>query len=127
MAEEQPQPPSTTTNNHPHSNLITSFTEITSSSIEEATFFLKSHNFDLDSALSTIFETTTTVPTSHRNPNSQQNDVNDDVNSPASSSPSRSRSVSNLNWPQFTSPSNCLSISRRLTLQPFSLQEEPKK
>nr|GEW60612.1 hypothetical protein [Tanacetum cinerariifolium] len=91
MAEEQPQPPSTITNNHHHSDLILSFIEITSSSIEEATFFLESHSFDLDSALSTFFETTTAV---HQNPNSQQNDANDDVNSPASSSRSRSRSVS---------------------------------
>ncbi|GKE23716.1 UBA and UBX domain-containing-like protein [Tanacetum coccineum] len=91
MAEE---PPSTTANNHPHSDLITSFTEITSSSIEEATFFLESHSFNLDSALSTFFETTAVPTTVHQNPNSQQNDANDDVDSPASSSPSRSRSVS---------------------------------
>ncbi|GJR43368.1 plant UBX domain-containing protein 4-like protein [Tanacetum coccineum] len=72
MAEE---PPSTTANNNPHSDLITSFTVITSSSIEEATFFLESHSFNLDSALSTFFETTAVPTTVHQNPMSLDSGV----------------------------------------------------
>ncbi|KAL7218891.1 hypothetical protein ACSBR2_012039 [Camellia fascicularis] len=43
-------------NNNPHTDLINSFCEITSSSRDEALFFLESHNFSLDSALSTFLE-----------------------------------------------------------------------
>ncbi|GAA0154664.1 protein-binding activity modulator [Lithospermum erythrorhizon] len=43
------------------STLINSFCEITSCSQSEALFFLESHNFDLDSAVSTFLETTTNI------------------------------------------------------------------
>ncbi|KAK4369357.1 hypothetical protein RND71_013149 [Anisodus tanguticus] len=39
--------------------LVTTFCDITSSSKPEALFFLESHNFDLDSAVSTFFENNT--------------------------------------------------------------------
>ncbi|KAI9095382.1 hypothetical protein K1719_026416 [Acacia pycnantha] len=39
-----------------NASLINSFCEITSSSKEEAIFFLESHNFDLDAAVSTFFD-----------------------------------------------------------------------
>ncbi|KAK3022364.1 hypothetical protein RJ639_045315 [Escallonia herrerae] len=47
---------------NPHADLIDTFTEITSASKQEALFFLESHNYDLDSAVSTFLETTH-VPT----------------------------------------------------------------
>ncbi|KAK1389067.1 Serine/threonine protein phosphatase 2A 55 kDa regulatory subunit B prime gamma [Heracleum sosnowskyi] len=51
----------TAPNNHPHADLINTFTTITSSSPQEALFFLESHNFDLDAAVSTFFETSAAV------------------------------------------------------------------
>ncbi|XP_071698150.1 plant UBX domain-containing protein 4-like [Rutidosis leptorrhynchoides] len=85
--------PATNTNN-PNHEFITAFSDITSASKEEATFFLESHNYDLDSALSTFFETTTVAagehaPVPHRNPN-----LSDDIEVSPVSSPSRSRSAS---------------------------------
>lgn len=69
-----------------HTDLINTFSDITSSSKEEALFFLESHNFDLDSAVSTFFETNSTVP------------ADADAPAPATlspiNSPSRSRSRS---------------------------------
>ena len=41
--------------------MIAAFSEITSATKEEASFFLESHNFDLDSAVSTFFETAAVV------------------------------------------------------------------
>ncbi|KAK9689597.1 hypothetical protein RND81_09G070300 [Saponaria officinalis] len=44
--------------------MLSTFMEITSSTPEEAHFFLESHNFDLDAAVSTFFESTSSaVPT----------------------------------------------------------------
>lgn len=40
-----------------HSSLISTFCEITSASESEALFFLESHNYNLDSAVSTFLET----------------------------------------------------------------------
>lgn len=51
----------TAPDNHPHADLINTFITITSSSPQEALFFLESHNFDLDAAVSTFFETSTAV------------------------------------------------------------------
>ncbi|KAL5715356.1 Plant UBX domain-containing protein 4 [Ranunculus cassubicifolius] len=42
-----------------HKKLVETFCAITSSSPEEALFFLESHNFDLDSAVSTFYENNT--------------------------------------------------------------------
>ncbi|XP_073124091.1 plant UBX domain-containing protein 3-like [Henckelia pumila] len=45
-------------NGHPHIDLINTFCEITNCAFKsEALFFLESHNFDLDAAVSTFFET----------------------------------------------------------------------
>ncbi|CAL5391151.1 unnamed protein product [Camellia sinensis] len=48
-------------NNNPHTDLINTFCEITSSSRDEALFFLESHNFSLDSALCTFLEPSATA------------------------------------------------------------------
>ncbi|GAB2233791.1 hypothetical protein Droror1_Dr00003020 [Drosera rotundifolia] len=66
--------------------LIQTFIEITSATPAEAQFYLESHNFDLDAAVSTFFESTTAVT----------NAVADArASSPSPSpSPDRSRSVS---------------------------------
>ncbi|XP_071736578.1 plant UBX domain-containing protein 4-like [Rutidosis leptorrhynchoides] len=82
------------TNTNPHHELITAFSAITSASKEEATFFLESHNYDLDSAVSTFYETTAIAAVEHapapqRNPNRSG-----DIEISPSSSPSRSRSAS---------------------------------
>lgn len=98
---EQQQTPATAISgdDNPHSDLITAFSEITSATKEEASFFLESHNYDLDSAVSTFFETTTTIPTAveqqpHRNPNPNQTDENNSQDSSSPSRNSRSRSAS---------------------------------
>lgn len=46
----------TTTNTEMNENLITSFVEITSSTREEASFFLESHRWDLDAAVSAFLD-----------------------------------------------------------------------
>ncbi|GMP53897.1 hypothetical protein CsSME_00019220 [Camellia sinensis var. sinensis] len=47
-------------NNNPPTDLINTFCEITSTSRDEALFFLESHNFSLDSALCTFLEPSAT-------------------------------------------------------------------
>ncbi|XP_030483849.2 plant UBX domain-containing protein 4 [Cannabis sativa] len=47
-----------------HDDLINSFCEITSSSKEEAQFYLESHNWDLDAAVSTLLDDNTVPPAS---------------------------------------------------------------
>ncbi|XP_076934633.1 plant UBX domain-containing protein 4-like [Bidens hawaiensis] len=86
------EPPAINTNtggSNPHDDIIIAFSDITSASREEATFFLESHNYDLDSAVTTFFEANDD-PLTHQNPNPNPNS---DTHSP-SSSPSRSRSAS---------------------------------
>ncbi|OIT00130.1 PREDICTED: plant UBX domain-containing protein 4-like [Nicotiana attenuata] len=71
--------------------LVNTFCEITSASKPEALFFLESHNFDLDSAVSTFFENNT-LPAA-----AADEDYNDAPASAAADqrrSPSRSRSPS---------------------------------
>ncbi|XP_059661112.1 plant UBX domain-containing protein 4-like [Cornus florida] len=73
------------TENQTH--LVSTFCEITSSSKEEALFFLESHNYDLDLAVSTFLETTAAADadaSDHNLPRSRS----------PSPSPSRSRSPS---------------------------------
>ncbi|XP_023763554.1 plant UBX domain-containing protein 4 [Lactuca sativa] len=90
--------PATNIGGDAHQEMIAAFSEITSATKEEASFFLESHNFDLDSAVSTFFETAAAVeeaPVSAlpgRNPN-RPSDTHSPSFSP-SSSPSRSRSAS---------------------------------
>lgn len=81
--------------NNPHADLINTFTEITSSSQQEALFFLESHNFDLDAAVSTFLETTTAVAGDGANPVASAVGERSESLSPESS-PSRSRSPSPL-------------------------------
>lgn len=50
-----------------NASLINSFCEITSSSKEEAIFFLESHNFDLDAAVSTFFDNNNNVSANNNN------------------------------------------------------------
>ncbi|KAF7833069.1 plant UBX domain-containing protein 4-like [Senna tora] len=56
-----------------HAALIISFCEITSASHQEAVFYLESHNFDLDAAVSTFLDST-----SHHNITGGTNDVAED-------------------------------------------------
>ncbi|KAI3786365.1 hypothetical protein L1987_39986 [Smallanthus sonchifolius] len=84
--------PATNLGGEPHHDLITAFSEITSASKEEATFFLESHNYDLDSAVSTFFETTAAA--GEDAPVSALPGRNPSPSLSPSSSPSRSRSAS---------------------------------
>lgn len=95
----------TAPNNHPHADLINTFTNITSSSPQEALFFLESHNFDLDAAVSTFFETSTAVDVAVA--------VADDASIPVTAE--RSESLS----PEST-PSRSRSPSPQLPMRPQS-------
>lgn len=57
MESENPKPSSSDS-----TALINSFIEITSSTKQEALFFLESHNFDLDAAVSSFLDNDTTLP-----------------------------------------------------------------
>ena len=94
--------PAQNTDANANSALIESFCEITASSKQEALFFLESHNFDLDAAVSTFLENNTDVVI---NDNNVPNPVLPSHSSPSppeshspdlspSQSPSRSRSRS---------------------------------
>ncbi|KAE8728426.1 Plant UBX domain-containing protein 5 [Hibiscus syriacus] len=83
--------------------LINSFIEITSSSKEEALFFLESHQWDLDAAVSTFLDSNSTVahqshpiapPPSGAINNSLTSSPSDSPDYSPSQSPSRSRSPS---------------------------------
>ncbi|KAL0762531.1 hypothetical protein Bca101_078682 [Brassica carinata] len=93
-----------TTTTEMNENLITSFLEITSSSREEATFFLESHRWDLDAAVSTFLDTDATAAAADDlpagpNPSLPPPSIpaaspHSPDYSPSESSPSRSRSPS---------------------------------
>ncbi|XP_039055978.1 uncharacterized protein LOC120198777 [Hibiscus syriacus] len=83
--------------------LINSFIEITSSSKEEALFFLESHQWDLDASVSTFFDSNSTAaqqprsiapPVSGAVNNSPTSSPSDSADYSPSQSPSRSRSPS---------------------------------
>ncbi|XWS75781.1 hypothetical protein CRYUN_Cryun01aG0121600 [Craigia yunnanensis] len=93
--------------NHPTANqnaaLVSSFIEITSSSKEEALFFLESHQWDLDAAVSTFLDNNSTavhqphpivLPPSRNLNNSPTSSPSDSPDYSPSQSPSRSRSPS---------------------------------
>ncbi|KAF8082779.1 hypothetical protein N665_0808s0015 [Sinapis alba] len=93
--------------NKTNENLITSFLEITSSSREEASFFLESHRWDLDAAVSTFLDNDATPapaaandlpagpnPSLHPPPSIPAASPHSPDYSPSESSPSRSRSPS---------------------------------
>ncbi|KAI4331036.1 hypothetical protein MLD38_029265 [Melastoma candidum] len=89
----------------PAGTLVNSFVELTSSSHEEALFFLESHNFDLDAAVSTFFDNSASIAVDP-NPNNPVHDpspTGPSPNFPPSQSPSQSQSYS---------PSPSLSRSR---------------
>lgn len=99
--EPETQQPAANLNNPA---LINSFMEITSSSKEEAAFFLESHQWDLDAAVSTFLDNNNSIVADHQPhpiaPPPPSRDLN---NSPSpsdspdyspSQSPSRSRSPS---------------------------------
>ena len=71
MEAEEANP--SNTNNE---DLITSFCEITSSTREEALFFLESHNFHLDSAVSTFLDN----DNDNNNNNNNTNNNNENIN-----------------------------------------------
>ncbi|KAL0301770.1 UNVERIFIED_CONTAM: Plant UBX domain-containing protein 5 [Sesamum radiatum] len=84
-------------NNHPQVALINTFCEITASaSKSEALFFLESHNFDLDAAVSTFLDDAN--PVAAANPGSpaaqSQSHYSPSESLSPSNSPSRSRSPS---------------------------------
>ncbi|KAL8209072.1 hypothetical protein R6Q57_008484, partial [Mikania cordata] len=88
------QSPETNIAGRHQDDMISQFSVITSASKEEATFFLESHNYDLDSALTTFFETTGTAAKEDAlEPAPTGGNLNRSSLSP-SSSPSRSRSAS---------------------------------
>ncbi|KAK2982119.1 hypothetical protein RJ640_026081 [Escallonia rubra] len=81
---------------NPHADLIDTFAEITSASKQEALFFLESHNYDLDSAVSTFLETTH-IPTATATAAAATGNSlspSQSLSPSPSSSPSRSRSPS---------------------------------
>ncbi|CAK9179333.1 unnamed protein product [Ilex paraguariensis] len=89
--------------NNPNTTLIDTFCEITSSSKSEAQFFLESHNFDLDSAVSTYLETSlstidnhplSTITAHQQQPLSPSQSQSPSHSYSSSQSPSRSRSPS---------------------------------
>ncbi|XP_019456914.1 PREDICTED: plant UBX domain-containing protein 4 [Lupinus angustifolius] len=86
------------TDSNPDGNaaLINSFCEITSSSKQEALFFLESHNFDLDAAVSTFLDNsnTNTLNDAVTNVVPRSPSHSPDFQPSASPSPSRSRSTS---------------------------------
>nr|KAJ0193888.1 hypothetical protein LSAT_V11C800415420 [Lactuca sativa] len=90
--------PATNIGEDAHQEMVAAFSEITSATKEEASFFLESHNFDLYSAVSTFFEIIVAVEEAHvsalpsRNPN-RPSDTHSPSFSP-SSSLSCSRSAS---------------------------------
>ncbi|XP_076884291.1 plant UBX domain-containing protein 4-like [Bidens hawaiensis] len=106
--EDSPAINTTTGGSNPHDDIITAFSDITSASREEATFFLESHNYDLDSAVTTFFEANDD-PITHQNPN-----PNADTHSPLSS-PSRSRSASPPPSHQLASDNNPYNLRSRNT------------
>lgn len=100
-------------------NLINSFLEITSSSREEATFFLESHRWDLDAAVSTFLDNDAVtapadLPTAP-NPNIHQSSI-----AAASPSPSHSPDYS----PSETSPSRSRSPSPPSRAAPYRLRSK---
>ncbi|XP_052179274.1 plant UBX domain-containing protein 4-like [Diospyros lotus] len=77
-----------------NTNLINTFCEITSSSKEEALFFLESHNFDLDAAVSTYYETSVASADAGLQPRDRPPSLSPSPSASPPSSPSRSRSPS---------------------------------
>ncbi|XVF81587.1 hypothetical protein PTKIN_Ptkin15bG0167000 [Pterospermum kingtungense] len=109
--EAQQQPANPNNNNNPTANqnaaLINSFMEITSSSKEEAIFFLESHQWNLDAAVSTFLDNNSATAAVEEQPHPiapppPSRDLNNSPSSPSSDSPdysptqspSRSRSPS---------------------------------
>ncbi|XP_057247952.1 plant UBX domain-containing protein 4 [Beta vulgaris subsp. vulgaris] len=75
--------------------MIKIFMDITSSTEEEAKFFLESHKFDVDAAISTFFESNSTSPTIAVADSCSVSGADASIQSPSpSASPSRSRSRS---------------------------------
>ncbi|XP_057525956.1 plant UBX domain-containing protein 3-like [Amaranthus tricolor] len=95
-----------------HQNLIDSFMEITSSSPEEAQFFLESHNFDVDAAVSTFFESNSapSVANPILDSAAQEADTEADIVSPSPSSPSASLSPSPSRSRSHSPPSGVRSL-----------------
>ncbi|XP_061338206.1 plant UBX domain-containing protein 4 [Gastrolobium bilobum] len=106
METEDPNPNG---NANANAALIDSFCEITSSSKQEALFFLESHNFDLDAAVSTFLDNNTIIP--------QNDDVVAPINAVSNSSPSETHS------PEFyPSPSASPSPSPSPSRAPYELR-----
>ncbi|XP_054817932.1 plant UBX domain-containing protein 4-like [Prosopis cineraria] len=113
-----------------NASLINSFCEITSSSREEAIFFLESHNFDLDAAVSTFFDNNNNNATANNNPiidpNVVVNDNPDRVSRPILTSVASSpESPSESHSPDFSpsqSPSRSRSASPTLSRAPYELR-----
>ncbi|KAK1423962.1 hypothetical protein QVD17_19273 [Tagetes erecta] len=73
---------------NPHDDIIREFSEITTVTKQEAIFFLESHNYNLDSAVATFFETSA-FPNPNPNDDDEEQEQNANTHSPA-----RSRSAS---------------------------------
>ncbi|KAL2973436.1 hypothetical protein AAZX31_14G045000 [Glycine max] len=94
-----------------NATLVNSFCEITSSSKEEALFFLESHNFDLDAAVSTFLD----------NANNPLIPQNDDVVVAANPNPNSVSPPSDSHSPDFN-PSRSPSPSPSPTRTPYELR-----
>ncbi|KAF7815315.1 plant UBX domain-containing protein 4-like [Senna tora] len=118
-------------NSHPNNaSLINDFCEITSSSKEEALFFLESHNFDLDAAVTTFFDNNVVNNDAAANNPSANVVINDNTDSvvahpplpPRASSPN---SPSESHSPEFSpsqSPSRSRSASPTPSRAPYELR-----
>ena len=117
----------TDSNSDVNAALINSFCEITSSSKQEAVFFLESHNFDLDAAVSTFLDNNNTnnnVIINDTNVVTNHNDDNKD-NVPILPSHSSSPSSPQSHSPEFSpsqSPSRSRSASPTPSRAPYELR-----
>lgn len=100
-----------------NASLINSFVEITSASKEEAVFFLESHSFDLDAAVSTFFDDN----------NSDSLNPIDDTNVVAAAGNNRASSSSPSPSPsESQSPSRSRSASPTPSRAPYQLRSKGK-
>ncbi|KAH8517880.1 hypothetical protein H0E87_005699 [Populus deltoides] len=125
-APPPPQPPNFDLNDTNNTALVDAFCEITSSSKQEALFFLESHQWDLDSAVSTFLDNDSTPPLVTAIPPLPSHPVNSASPSP-SPSPPQSHSP---NYSPSQSPSRSRSPSPIPSRAPYRLRsrdDEPQQ
>ncbi|XP_011013742.1 PREDICTED: UBA and UBX domain-containing protein At4g15410-like [Populus euphratica] len=122
-APPPPQPPNFDLNDTNNTALVDAFCEITSSSKQEALFFLESHQWDLDSAVSTFLDNDSAPPLVTAIPPLPSHPVNSASPSP-SPSPPQSHSP---NYSPSQSPSRSRSPSPIPSRAPYRLRSRGKK